>query len=228
MLQLIRTVETPSRFDRAYLQGRYPGYTILGARAGWFYPVHPTKVVLVAGTWAGLTKAVFQHLSANKLVVPLDLAGEMADWWCREVDGSDCAKPVDLAAQARAVSLQSLAARFLRTAISWALSGAKFVDQAEAERRAALCAGCPLKGEVDCRGNCIFTRLVNTAMKLFGGKATSRDADLADCLVCGCRQRVLVWIPLEHLHDPSLDGRWPTEYPCWHKPHVSSVSLEAE
>lgn len=219
MLQLTRVIETPSRFDRAYLQGRYPGYAILGARAGWFYPIVPTKTVVVAGTWSGLTKAVYQHLSANKLVVPVNLNESMQDWWCREVDRSNCAEPVDPLAVARAVSLQSRAWRFLRTAVSWVLSSQSFVEQEEAERRAAICAECPLNMDIKCGGGCGFVGMLNTAMKLFASKSTTRDQALQSCGICGCALKVSVHIPLEVMNYPELVGEWEKANPlCWHRP----------
>jgi hypothetical protein len=141
----------------------------------------------------------------------------MQHWWCSNVDASNCAAPVDPLALARAVSLQTKALRFLRTAISWAASSAKFVPQAEAERRAAICVGCPMNQDISCGGGCGFTKLLNAALKLFN-KETSRSAELRSCGICGCLNSASVWIPLEVMDYPELAGDWEKANPlCWHK-----------
>ena len=87
-----------------------------------------------------------------------------------------------------------------------------FVEQAEAERRAAICANCPsnLHGIcTSCPGNEFFD--------LFGwfvraGKKTSVDAALDTCRVCKCLLRAKVWVQQSTLNELSQHT-----YPenCW-------------
>lgn len=103
--------------------------------------------------------------------------------------------------------------RFLSTAKDWILSR-NCVPQAEADRRAEICAMCPLNTEAitGCSG------CTNYAAELFaaiGDKRTPAHAVLKSCEVCGCENKVQVWAPLEVLsaHSGGLD------YPewCWKK-----------
>lgn len=213
-LRLIRAIESP-RFDRSAIASRFPGYTLIGARSGWFYPVEQTRCVLIATAWPSLVKIVRSHLEGNAVPLPADLNATMEDWWCRNVDGTDCAEPPDPAAMARAMSLQTRAARFLRTAIAWMMGGGGLVAQEEAERRAAICAGCPLNLDIRCSGGCLFVSLLNRAMQMFSTRTTANDHKLQSCGACGCALRAAIHLPLSAMQYPELDGAWAEG--CWHK-----------
>lgn len=215
--RLLRAVESPN-YDRAAISARFPGWTLIGAKSGWFYPVEQTRCVFVATSWGSLVKTVRAHLEGNALPLPASLDATMQDWWCRNVTSVDCAEPITQEAMAKAVSLQTLAKRFLQSMIAWARSGEGFVPQEEAERRAAICVGCPKHGVVECRGGCGFTLILNTAMAFFGAKETKQGDALKQCQVCGCFLKASVHVPLAAQQYDDLQGQWPADHPCWHKP----------
>lgn len=87
------------------------------------------------------------------------------------------------------------------------------MPQEEAERRAAICAGCPLnKAETWCAG-CFMKALMGRVASMLGGWATSSDAKLKSCGVCGCKLSLKVWVPKGVMKYPDLKDRWP-EW-CW-------------
>lgn len=75
------------------------------------------------------------------------------------------------------------------------LFGSPLVDQAEAERRAAICARCPMNVSIrlclTCRGMEGIKELVH---RVVGSNTTSSDADLQGCRICSCQTRTIVWI----------------------------------
>lgn len=87
----------------------------------------------------------------------------------------------------------------------------ELVTQDEAERRAEICAKCPLQistsGCWGCKG------IAGMLPAIAGARKTSFDAQLKACGVCGCYNAVSVHLPLDAQQDSSL------EFPdyCWKK-----------
>lgn len=104
--------------------------------------------------------------------------------------------------------------------IDWLGQGAEPVDQALAEKRAAICAGCPKNQPKDFFS--YFTELVakvihkQIAMRHELELKTAVDEQLQVCDACGCTLKLKVFVPLEHIVSHmsdkvkgELDGR------CW-------------
>jgi hypothetical protein len=78
--------------------------------------------------------------------------------------------------------------------------GVTLVPQEEAERRAAICAGCPMNQSLG--GFCsACTDILGRFVKLVSGHTTSQDASLHNCAVCSCRLVAAVHVPLEVQRD---------------------------
>jgi len=75
-----------------------------------------------------------------------------------------------------------------------------YVDQAEAERRAAICAACPKNvaatGCATCGAMSTARALIS---KLTGPRVTSRDSALENCCVCLCSCKTIVWVKGQYL-----------------------------
>jgi hypothetical protein len=216
---LARTTESP-KYNRAYLEARYPEYTILGDRSGWFYPVTQTRVVFVSVGWKSLVEDVRNHLKGNNLPVHPNLSLEMQEWWCREVDRTNCADPVNPGLR----DLPALAERFLRTAKAFIFDGGQRVSQEEAERRAAICAKCPMNVSGEFCNTCFLRGMVASTVALVTGWKTSRDAELKTCGVCGCELRVKLMMPVETMDDKALRDQWVEG--CWMRPTVAPLAPE--
>jgi len=78
-----------------------------------------------------------------------------------------------------------------------------FVDQAEAERRAQICAGCKfnIKVEENCGAGCAAIRkeveklargFATKFTKLIGGKRTKWDHQLHVCRICRCENKAKI------------------------------------
>jgi hypothetical protein len=100
------------------------------------------------------------------------------------------------------------------------LSGADLVDQAEANRRSALCSKCPARITFSkpCSGLCAaLVKLISST----GGKSTPTDSDTLGCGICRCWTKVAVWYALE-IQCVGVDETMKQEfaevrkeYPCW-------------
>jgi hypothetical protein len=147
--------------------------------------------------------AVVKHRAAMGLPFNED---DFQDELCRQNLAIDCVgRKAD--PSTRWLTLADIK-RFMSSLTSW---DGSFVDQAEAERRAQICAGCPMNVVVSgCKG---CGGILKWAKEKLGGKSTSKDGALESCRVCGCFNSVSVWIPLEAQNVEGL------EFPdhCWKK-----------
>jgi hypothetical protein len=192
-------------------------------RGGWRYAVLDTNTVIQAGSIHELKRRVRQHMIANKLEIPRDLDAEVEDGaclnlesgrdhWCRE-RGSEALTSMS---RERPKWRASEILRFLRTIWDWGtMKGFHFVPMEEAERRAAICANCPMNTQVSgCLG---CTGVAALIRRIQGTHKTSRDRELHACNVCGCELKVKVLVP-----DDVIDNRG-LEYPewCWQRQPLS-------
>ena len=104
--------------------------------------------------------------------------------------------------------------------IDWLGNGAKPVEQALADSRAATCSDCPKNDGGD------FTRYftefvankIRTQLEIRGDLQlrTPSDESLTVCSACDCPLKLKVWVPIEHvmLHTPD-DVRAKLDPRCW-------------
>lgn len=108
---------------------------------------------------------------------------------------------------------------FVQFLWNWYLNGAKLVDQNTANLRAAICASChnnkPTK-EIK-KGGCSSCNkmgglvLNSIRSKIIGGSKTIHDSKLLACAICGCDNKISVWIPNQILVDSMHDvNAYPT------------------
>lgn len=110
---------------------------------------------------------------------------------CEEVVGNKPARPHHLTS--------GDVVRGTRVLVSFGLSGAPFVAQEEANRRATICAACRynMPYSKPCSGLC--QQLTDVMNSTIGTRMTPRDSKLEACSICHCLNRVQIWFPLEHL-----------------------------
>jgi hypothetical protein len=184
-------------------------------KGGWRYAVLDTNTVIQAGSIRELKARVKQHMAANNLDIPGDIDAEVEDGaclnleahrghWCRE-RGND---PLTSMSTQRPKWRASEVMRFLKTIWNWGTAeGFNFVPMEEAERRAAICAKCPMNTRVSgCLG---CTGVAALIRRIQGDHKTSQDPKLNACNVCGCELKVKVLVPTEVIDNRGL------EYPEW-------------
>ena len=158
-----------------------------------------------------LRERVRAHRIANGL--PMDTFDEdFEDGLCTQlgIECSHCGQPEPISKKRMANANDVL--RFLDVVKSaWTNKEFELVDQGEADRRAAICAGCEHNAQVVCPGCKNFVRWVfGDEMK---GKGTPHDGKLKSCMVCGCQNAVKVWIPPEYGSGIPTDIPYPEH--CW-------------
>ena len=186
-------------------------------RGGWIFKVEATGVTISAGSINKLKQHVTAHMNANRVEIPRGFEEVIEDTACHNLGdgmGRWCAerKPeVIPPGQSRWRAADVL--RFLKTVTQWGLvKGFKFVPTEEAERRAAICATCPMNTLVQ---GCMGCGGVGTLVKMIRGSVrTSQDDKLHTCEVCGCFLQVKVLVPAGVVDNSGL------EYPswCWQNP----------
>lgn len=185
-------------------------------RGGWSYLVPETGIQVRASSARTLKAAVRNHLAANHKAIGAGLDEIIEDVACRNLDKWShwCSDAKELAPVDRQQSRWSSSEvlRFLKTVVEWGLKTRfSFVEAAEAERRAAICASCPLnvtvKGCLGCSGVSALVRSIR------GKRATTFDSQLNVCNACGCELKVKTLLPLDVIDNTGV------EYPdhCWQR-----------
>lgn len=177
---------------------------------GWWYKTD-TGITLpppgqgIPGTYAyrDLEDQVVAWYKANGRVPPPDLAQRIEDQMCAHLPPEMCA---DASGRTMRITpwsgLRQTVTQIVEgtnTLMSWLASGFDFVPQAEADRRAAICAMCPYNGRATGCLGCVGDAMerVRVALRaLVGARKSAMDGRLAACYICGCELRVKIWVPL--------------------------------
>lgn len=113
---------------------------------------------------------------------------------------------------------------------NWLLKGGKLVDQATANARAEICAQCHnnrSSKEVRkscCGGGAAANTAVAVARKLIiHNKTTTSDKKLLTCAICGCDNKIKVWIPNDAIYTKDDANAFPTF--CWVKKIVEDKQV---
>ena len=104
--------------------------------------------------------------------------------------------------------------------IEWLGAGAQPVEQALADNRAAICAGCPKNDGGDFTA--YFTKpiadKIRTQLEIRGDLQlrTGHDDKLTVCSACDCPLKLKVWVPIDHiLAHISEDTKTRLDPRCW-------------
>lgn len=185
---------------------------------GYVYTQTETGQRLRAVSFDLLLKMVEEHRNANNIPMGILWKQEVESQCCKEIislhpDYKGCVDEMGHEGkyEGRIWSLDDIR-RFLQFVITWLAKGGKFVEQAEANRRADMCASCPKNRDVGgCAGCNGIKRLVG-AIK--GNRHTHRDNDLRVCHACGCWLETKVWIPKDAMNPedaPYVENCWMRE-----------------
>lgn len=189
-----------------------------GPRGGWTYRVPEDGSTISAGSVPQLIKDVLRYYQVNGFQIPPALDDAVLTHICTTYwQCLDNGIPNSVAKGAvRSWSLQDVA-RFSQTLFGALIGGTK-VTQAEADRRAAICASCPAnvrpEGCVGCN-----SRAMKEAIALVSRAGKTRfDPVLFSCRFCGCFINSVIWFPLEVLqkNTPTEENRDLPAH-CWKK-----------
>lgn len=180
---------------------------------GFRYRQPETGKWSISETYDNWVKQAYEHIKGNQLPMPPNLQQVMEQQlcstlppgWCEEFDPN---RVEPLTRMHRGDIIEGM-----KVFSIWFLQGQPFVDQVEAERRAAICANCYLNVQVEGCTSCH-----KVAEDLTSKVSTSLDSKLQACAVCKCLLRAKVHFPLDILNTTDSDWKQNT-YPdfCWLK-----------
>jgi hypothetical protein len=188
---------------------------------GWNYTAPQTGVRIEGNDPSHLVANVRKHLRGNGIKPPEGLAEIVEHDICQR-ELVPCTK------QDRArvwTTVKSGTDALLAAVKSFAATGeSPKVDQQEAERRASICASCPLNVPLDtgcqeCKAKGRnFLRLLRAAARTLGsalGLHTRQDARLKQCADCRCELRLKVHVRFSALPPPPANLRSRVPSKCW-------------
>jgi hypothetical protein len=185
------------------------------------YLVPHTGVLLKESHISSLMDLIRRHLDANKFTDAVVTREEVEDYNARIMIKNDpecCEEYPEPPIGSRTLGLADVI-RFTRTMFSNAVGGFQRVDQAEADRRAEICANCPMNFQIGGCRSCYHSGAAAALIgSLTGDKVTPSDERLHSCKICGCFNKAQIWFPLEDLRDaidPTLNSQLPSG--CWKK-----------
>ena len=166
-------------------------------RGGFWKITHPeTKTVLKGASFAALMSEVKEHHRINNIPIGLSL-GEQVERWICEQSPDNCV----FSAGGVPIRPPTLTKRDIYNGtlvlLKKKLGGAVNVDQAEADRRAAICSNCPANVMVrmPCGSTC--ADIEEMISKIIGSSKTQFDSKLNWCGICHCSLKAAVWVDLQ-------------------------------
>lgn len=192
----------------------------LSPPGGWKYTQPETGVLFTGVTYLQMRDKVFRHRRSNGLDVDPGWVERFEEDFCEQnrlVGTQWC--PIEGATPKaeRHLGVADIR-RFLNTAREAIASGGDvFVEQEEADRRAAICAACVNNAEIPgCFGCNGLRKLIS---KVRGSRTTASEDKLRHCTVCYCTNSVKVWLKEEVIDSTGL--QFPPH--CWlaHSPETA-------
>lgn len=188
-----------------------PRYENVMPRGGWKYTDPLTGVHIEDNHLGAVLERVRRAWAANEVEPPPSWEEEIMDSMCQQNPDLDCFEVGEIE---RTITMDDIW-RFAKTAQKWLEGGCKWVDAEESDRRAAICAQCPMNVVVHgcwgCRGAIKWL-----AERAGMPPATQSEDKLQSCKVCGCYNKVAVHMPLNAMDVTGL------EFPegCWKMPDL--------
>jgi hypothetical protein len=194
-----------------------------GPPGGWRFKHLDTGFVSTGVTFQSLVQKVLQYRQNHQVPIVSEGFARLSD----EIEADICAsmEPADQASYCD-TKFRLLTGihwkevwRFLLTLAVWVKTGFTQVPQEEAERRAAICAVCPLNVGL---AGCAICRTSLKAMRdALMSASTTQDTKLQACGVCGCDNKTQVHVSIAVLRTAKE-----LEYPdwCWKARGVANES----
>lgn len=170
------------------------------------------QVKLTGGSLPQLKQTVKEHRESN---------GKDIGDYEREVEEQICSR-WPTGCRGGKQSFSKMVLKFTQVVSNMLKQGWNLEDQAEAERRASICADCPmnLPSKEARKGICSgCQKLSDAALKklaptLLQGRVTSHNDKLKTCAGCGCDNSIAIWIPLDVIKR-TVETKTAYDPRCW-------------
>lgn len=177
--------------------------------------VHPeTAHTSFASDYQTWETRIKEHRIGNNLP-PIDMA-IAEDQLCGTLPPDRCSYEVGDAQPVNITFSFSDVSSWIKAVVTRFTSGAEFVEQAEAERRAEICVRCPLNTQVSsgCGGGC--EKLAEMLTPGMNKRRSKWDEKLKSCGICHCFNKIAIHFPLDVLRESSINHAAYPDY-CWRK-----------
>ena len=184
---------------------------------GWVY-VHPhTDFKITAPTWNDLITRIRSYRLANGMSLGPNFEETIGSEVCQQQGWGEprCLQEEPTPLKQRVLGMYDVVS-FLKVLKHWLLQNPTLVEQEEADRRAHICTTCPYNVNVQGCAGC--TNIASMIFNATGDRQTPHDTQLRNCQICGCVNKVQVWVPKETL-DQGLSPEMRESLPdwCWKK-----------
>lgn len=184
---------------------------------GWVY-VHPnTGFEVTAPTWNDLISRIRNYRLANAIPLGINFEETIGSEVCQQQGWSDprCIHEDPTPLKLRNIKMHDVV-NFLKVLKHWLTENPTFVEPEEAGRRAHICSTCPYNVNVQGCAGC--TNIAGLIFNATGDRKTPYDLELKNCQICGCVNKVQVWVPKETLAQ-GLSPEMKEDLPdwCWKK-----------
>lgn len=174
-------------------------------------------------------KEIQAHRLGNGYEITPTWREEIEDQLCRDHPewGRQICKRTQPLGPRKPISFAALQS-FLNVIVAWIQNFAAgrdpFVDQAEADRRAAICTNCEFNANLGFSCGACADIVFRALSGILGGtRSTPYDEHLGGCSICSCALKVAVWTPLE-VQQRGLNEELREEFKmvpwCWKKENL--------
>lgn len=189
---------------------------------GYFHVLDPLTGQRVSAVhWDHLMTKVREQRKANGAPIGTELEDEVEQWAC--ISHPDEVEVVDPRLPKRRSLGMDDVVRGTQVLAAFKLAGSPLVGQAEADRRAAVCARCPMN--IMWSQSCSICAKVETAVQaMVGSVRTAHDQQLFACSICGCSLKAAVHLPnaiLNKANNAEMNMAFELAaeaFGCWHSP----------
>lgn len=188
-------------------KSRIPGHD-------WVAYVPETNATFRSPSRIGLIPIVAAHLRANGLPPMLDPERDIDSFICAAIPEQQRPKMCVYESAETPPASVRLGVNDVLGFVDFVMkNGIHFVEQSEAEHRAAICAACPWNVPLASHcPTCMGARtLIEKSTDALAGRQTPHDKDLRNCGVCGCFLKLKVHLKNAPEYRP---GRPFPEW-CW-------------
>lgn len=162
---------------------------------GWRYEQPETGEVIRSENYVHLIRDVIVHRQRNNIPVAT-VEDDIHTYLCNVLGPDWCQYKMKSTTQYATEKKYTIYdVQDFVSAVTQTIKSGGVVSQQEAERRARICAQCPLNktiaGCYGCKG------IANAVMSLIGARAHGQEGKLRQCGGCGCFLDAKVWVPLD-------------------------------
>lgn len=184
---------------------------------GWVY-VHPhTGFKITAPTWNDLITRIRNYRLANGMSLGVNFEEAIGSEICQQQGWNEprCMQEEPTPLKQRVIGMHDVVS-FLKVLKHWLIKNPSLVPIEEANRRAQICTTCPYNVNIQGCAGC--TNIAGMIFNATGDRETQYDQQLKNCQICGCVNKVQVWVPKETL-DQGLSPEMREDLPnwCWKK-----------